>query len=191
MVSRRTVAALAIAIATLGGCSGAPGAASPAGATTYLEFREAFCSAFDGLFRAIGNPDTGSDSELMKQLEDAIAAGDRATVERLAGESIAIIEAAREHARFAGGWAPASSIVAPMDRMLVTFETFVEAKRNTADQGLDAAERAAQTAFEQAGGLEAWTNMLRAFQDPAVMAAVASARPADLDPRCPTVPVSI
>lgn len=191
MFSRRTVLAAVIAVATLGGCSGAPGAASPAGATSYLEFREAFCSAFDGLFRAIGNPDAGSDSELMKQLEAAIAAGDRASVERVAREITATLEAARERARFAGGWAPASPIAAPMDRMLVAFETFVEAKRSAADQGLEAAERAAQSAFEQAGGLEAWTNMLRAFQDPAVMGAVASARPADVDPQCPTVPISV
>ncbi|HET9520238.1 MAG TPA: hypothetical protein VFO73_04245 [Candidatus Limnocylindrales bacterium] len=191
MVSRRTVVALVIAVATLGGCSGPPAAASPAGATTYLEFREAFCSAFDGLFRAIGNPDTGSDSELMAQMEAAIAAGDRATVERVAREIVATLEAAREHGRFAGGWAPASPLAAPLDRMLVTFEVLVEAKRSAAGEGIDAANSAGQTAFEQAGGLEAWTNLLRAFQDPAVMGALASARPADLDPQCPTVPISV
>jgi hypothetical protein len=191
MVSSRTFIALAIAVATLGGCSAAPGAASPAGATTYLEFREAFCSAFDGLFRAIGNPDAGTDSELMKQMEGAIVAGDRATVERVSREMITTIEAAREQARVAGGWAPASPLAAPTDRMLVGFETMVEAKRDAAGQGLDAADLAAQAAFEQGGALEGWNDILRAFQDPALGAALASARPADMDPQCPTVPVSL
>jgi hypothetical protein len=189
--SRILTVAIALTVLTVAACSAAPATTPVAGATSYLEFRDGFCSAFDDLFRAIGNPDTAADSALMASLEQAISAGDAANVERLSAEIRSGLESARAHARFAGGWAPASSVSAPMDAMFVAFETYVEAKRAASGQGLDAAEQAAQRAFEGAGGLEAWTGMQQAFQDPAVMAAIASARPAGMEPQCPTVPISI
>ncbi|HSL33450.1 MAG TPA: hypothetical protein VK871_07355, partial [Candidatus Limnocylindrales bacterium] len=78
---------LAIALGGLSACSSGPGAPSAAaGATSYTEFHDAFCAAFDEMCRAIGNPDTGSESALRTRLEQAFAAGDAATVDKVAAE---------------------------------------------------------------------------------------------------------
>lgn len=192
MSSRVLALVLTIALAGLSACSSAPGAPSAAaGAASYTEFHDAFCAAFDDMFRAIGNPDTGSDSELITRLEQAIAAGDAATVDKVAAEIRAALESGREHARVALAWAPASAAAAPADKLFVAFEKLVDARRTAAAQGAAASEQAGQAAFEAAGGVEAWGAMLGALQEPATMAAIASARPAGADPQCPTVPISL
>ena len=193
----RSVAAVGLSVLFLAGTAGCQGTAtvepspSAPGATSYLEFREAFCSAWEDLFRGIGNPDAGSDSELSAAMDDAIAVGDRAEVDRLAGEIIRALESGRGNLRVAGGWAPGSSVALAMDPIFVTFERMIEAKRMAAPQGLDAATGVAQAAFEAAGGMEAWMNGLRSMQNEEVMRVIASARPAGLEPQCENVPIGI
>lgn len=187
-----SVLVLVATTACQGGTTPDPSPSVP-GATSYLEFREAFCSAWEDLFRAIGNPDAGSDSELSKAMNDAIAAGDRAEVDRLAGEIIRALESGRGNLRVAGGWAPGSTIALAMDPIFVTFERMIEAKQLAASQGLglDETTRAAQSAFEGAGGMEAWANGLRSMQNVDVARVIASARPAGLEPQCENVPIGI
>lgn len=192
MSSRVVALVLAVALGGLSACSSAPGAPSAvAGATSYTEFHDEFCAAFDDMFRAIGNPDTGSDSELMARFEQAVAAGDVATVDKVAAEITAALGSGREHARVALSWAPASAAAAPVDQLFVAFQKLVDARRSAAAQGAAASEQAGQAAFEQAGGVEAWGAMLGALQDPATRAAIDSARPVGADPQCPTVPISL
>lgn len=193
----RHVAAIGLSALVLVATTACQGGTTPepspsvSGATSYLEFREAFCSAWEDLFRGIGNPDAGSDSELSKAMNDAIARGDRAEVDRLAGEIIRALESGRGNLRVAGGWAPGSSVALAMDPIFVTFERMIEAKRTAAPQGLDAATGIAQSAFEAAGGMEAWVNGLRSMQNEEVMRVIASARPAGLEPQCENVPIGI
>jgi hypothetical protein len=189
--ARALVFVAAALIALMTACAPSTESTAPAAATSYLEFREGFCSAFDDLFKAIGNPDAGTDSELMKRLDEAVTRGDLLAADLAARDITAKLESARARARFAGGWAPASAVVAPMDALFAAFEASTEAKRASAAAGTDVAERAAQRAFEQAGGVDAWTNMFRSFQDPDVMAAIAASRPPGMDPQCPTVPISV
>jgi hypothetical protein len=192
MSSRVLALVLAIALGGLSACSSAPGAPSAAaGATSYTEFHEAFCAAFVDMFRAIGNPDAGTDSELITRLEQAIAADDAAAVEKVAAEITAALESGREHARVALAWPPASPAAAPVDQLFVAFEKSVDARRAAAPKGVPASQQAGQAAFEQAGGLDSWNAMLKALQEPATMAAIASARPSGADPQCPTVPIHI
>jgi hypothetical protein len=64
---------LAILVLTAAGCS-APAASSVAPAT-FEEFAANACDAFSAMFRAVGNPDAGTDSELSKALDEAIRRG--------------------------------------------------------------------------------------------------------------------
>ena len=64
----------------------------PLRAASFDEYAVAFCSAFDSMFRAIGNPDTGEDSPMSADLDAAIEAGDLASVERLAATITAELE---------------------------------------------------------------------------------------------------
>ena len=194
MSSRVLTFVLAIALGCLSACSsgpGAPSAAASAGATSYAQFHEAVCAAFDDMFRAIGNPDAGTDSELLTRLERAVAAGDAATVDKLAAEITAALESGREHARVAFAWPPLAAAAAPADKVFLAFEKSVDARRAAAAQGAAASEQAGQAALEAAGGIEAWLAMLKAIQQPATLAAIASARPSGADPQCPTVPVRL
>jgi hypothetical protein len=149
-------------------------------AASFEEYAVAFCSAFDSMFRAVGNPDTGSGSVLSKSLDDAVAAGDVASAERLAGTITSELEAGRQHVAVAGGWEPARPMMAQLDRVFVAFEAMIAAKRAAAAHAPNAV--VPQTAFEQAGGAEAWFAMfeaLRTMERPAGAAAH----------QCPTVPV--
>ena len=65
---------LAILVLTVAACS-APAAPSLAPAT-FEEFAVHACDAFAAMFRAVGNPDAGSDSELSKSLDEAVQRGD-------------------------------------------------------------------------------------------------------------------
>lgn len=147
------------------------GAACTTGATTatpsptamsFETYSVSFCAAFDALFRAVGNPDTGSGSELTRLLDDAIQARDAASVDRLAANITAELEVARGHAAAAGGWLPRAQMMAQLDRMLVASESMIAAKRAAAHQSPDEAASLGQAAFEQAGGVEAWFAMIKA-----------------------------
>jgi hypothetical protein len=162
MVHRRVglVAVLLIAVAT-GGCTPSPAAATrrPA-AATYEEYFVAACAAWDSLFRAVGNPDTGSGSDLSRALDAAVAAGDVAAAQ-LAAEGMAReLKAAREQVAVARGWPPRTAMMVQLDRVLAAFEVGTAAKLAVAKGEPNAVDP--QAAFEQAGGLEAWFAMIEA-----------------------------
>ena len=185
--SIRLVAGLAIAT-LVAACGG--GSASPTlrpGATSFEEFRTANCEAWEAMFEGVGNPDTAGGSELSHALDDAIAGGDMAAVERNAAAIHDVLEAGRERAAFAGSWAPGAAPMIQMDRVLVAFEVYIEAERAAAANGLSAAKQAGQAAFEAAGAMEAWGLLLT----PATWAQFNAARPADDQPRpCGDLPIS-
>lgn len=150
-------------------------------ATSFEEYAAGFCTAFKAMFRAVGNPDTGEGSVLSKALDSAVAAKDGAAAEPLAAQIAAELEAGRRSATQAGGWPPAAQTAAQLDRVLAAFEAMTAAKVAVANGAADAADP--QTAFEQAGGVEAWTAMFEAY------AAIGAQRPPDVHP-CDGVPVS-
>jgi hypothetical protein len=61
-------------------------------ATSYEGFATHFCSAFEAMFKAVGNPDTDSGSELSKALDSAVAAHDGPAADRLAAQITAELE---------------------------------------------------------------------------------------------------
>ena len=77
---KHSLRAISLALVTLvvGACGSAAMTASPRPlrAASFDEYAVAFCSAFDSMFRAIGNPDTGEDSPMSADLDAAIEAGD-------------------------------------------------------------------------------------------------------------------
>lgn len=168
------------------GCSASPPAASdaaslPPQAATHAEFGAAYCAAFDSMFTAIGNPDTGSGSELSKALDAAMAARDLDTANRLAATITGHLERGRREAWIARGWRSADPVMAQLDRVLVAFEAMVEAKRAAAAGASGVVDP--QAAFEQAGGVTSWFAMMDAARG--------LERPPGAAPiTCPTVPVS-
>ncbi len=182
---RRWIGLILLIAATTTACStGAPSQApSPskvAAATSFDEYAVGFCSAFEAMFRAVGNPDTAEGSELSKALDQAVAAHDGDTAARLGAEITGILETGRQHVVFARGWQPAAPTMTQLDRVLVAFEAMTAAKVAVAKQAPNAVDP--QVAFEQSGGLEAWTTMFEAY------AAIGSARPTAVPP-CAAVPV--
>ena len=182
-------AALTLIAAVAAACStGAPSqapspTASPtpiAAATSFDEYAVGFCAAFESLFRAVGNPDTAEGSELSKGLDAAVVAHDGTVAARLAAEISDELEAGRRHVVFASGWSPAKPVMVELDRVLVAFEAMTAAKAAAAAQTPGAVDP--QVAFEQAGGLEAWTAMFEAYR------AIGDARPTGVQP-CTKVPV--
>lgn len=142
--------------------SSAPSASSVAGAASFAEYAVAFCSAFDGLIEAVGNPDTGSGSVLSKSLDGAVEAGDAATADRQAAAILTRLEAARQAAAIAGRWPTAAPMTAQLDRVLVALETMITAKQAVARHVPGAQDP--QIAFEKAGGAIAWFAMLDAYR---------------------------
>ena len=172
------MAFLALAASACGGAS--PSAPSQPAATSFEEYSVAFCASFDSMFRAVGNPDTGSGSVLSKSLDEAVAAGDAVSAERLAANIRTELATGRQQAAVAGGWQPAKAVAAQLDRVLAAFEAMIEAKRLTAKHS---ATVDPQTAFEQAGGVDAWTAMFEAYRT--------VPRPSgSAQTQCPNVPVS-
>lgn len=177
--------AVSVGLVAVGCSSGAPGASVgaslPLQARTHAEFGAAYCAAFDAMFTAIGNPDTGSGSELSKALDAAMATRDLDTANRLANTITGHLERGRKQAWIARGWPSADPIMAQVDRVLVAFEAMVEAKRAAAAGASGAVDP--QVAFENAGGVRAWFAMLEAARG--------LERPPGTPPTtCPTVPVS-
>lgn len=162
-MSRRSASpiVLLLCLALAAGCSaGAPGVTSIPVATTSEEFGEAVCSSLEAMARAIGNPDTAADSKLSAALDAAMERGDYAGVEQVAAQMKAELATGRRFAAVAAGWEPGAAMAGQVDALIRAFEAMVEAKRAGASQGLGAATGLGQTAFEQAGGLDAWQGML-------------------------------
>ena len=111
---------LAILVLTAAGCS-APAASSVAPAT-FEEFATDACDAFGAMFRAVGNPDAGTDSELSKALDEAVQRGDPAEAGRLAEAITVELESGRQSASQAAAWPPGFAMMSQLDRVLLAFE---------------------------------------------------------------------
>ena len=180
----------ALLAAAIAGC--AAGAPSPVptpvptptplpGATSFAEYGVSFCSAWEALFRAVGNPDTAEGSVLSKALDAAVASHDGKAADRLAAEITTELESGRRDVARGGGWPPAAPMMKQLDRVFVAFEAMTAAKRAAANQVPGAVDP--QVALEQAGGVEAWTAMFEAY------AAIGTERPAKVE-GCANVPIS-
>ena len=170
-------------VALLGAGCGAPtspATARPA-AASYDEYFVAACAAWDALFRAVGNPDTGSGSDLSKSLDQAVKASDVASAERLAGAIVRELEAGRQQVAVAGGWQPRAAVMVQLDRVFVGFEAMTAAKVSVARHDPNAVDP--QAALEQAGGVDAWFAMFEAARSAGMTGAAT-------EKECPNVPVS-
>lgn len=179
----RAVAAIVLVLVG-GGCGSSVATVAPASqqprATSYEEFGVAMCSAFEELFTAVGNPDTAEHSALFEDFKAAIETGDAPSVDRAANTIRQHLETGRGYAAAAAGWEPSEPMMVQLDRLLVAFEAMVEAMRVSVNQPGNMS--VGQTAFEQAGGLEAWRAMFEAGRQ--------MDRPANrTEKRCPTVPL--
>ena len=146
---------------------------------TFDTYAVAFCSAWDSLFTAVGNPDTGSGSVLSKSLDDAVAAGDAATAERVAATMTSKLEVARQQAAVAAGWPTATTMMGHFDRVVLAYKAMIAAKK-----AVGASSQAnAQGAFEQAGGVDAWTATFEAYR-------TVDRPTGSSQANCPTVPIA-
>jgi hypothetical protein len=125
---------------------------------TFSDYDAAICGAFTSLIRAYGNPDTDSQSVTRKALEDAVAAGDPAAAQQAATAMLNELEAGRRLAASAARWQPGASTAASLNRLLLAFEAWTSAELALA---ANASALDPQTAFERAGGVEAWTATLQ------------------------------
>jgi len=172
---------LAVLVLAVAACS-SPAASSLAPAT-FEEFASNACDAFSAMFRAVGNPDAGTDSELSEALDEAVRRGDPAEAGRLAEAITVELEAGRQSASRAAAWPPGLAMMSQLDRVLLAFEAKVDAQRQAA--GKPAAPDP-QAAFEAAGGPVAWGAMFEAAR------AMQASRPANLPPHeCTGVPISL
>jgi hypothetical protein len=178
----RLVAWLAL-LALVGGCTPTT--------ITFEEFHQSYCSAWESMFRAVGNPDIGDGSALTDEMDAAITSGDIASVDRVAEEITSELEAGRKEIARATAWTPASPLMAELDRVFVGFEKLTEAKRAAAGQGLGAASGRGQEALEQSGAIDAWFNLIRPGALDETRQAIQEARPADVPAECPNVPTGI
>lgn len=171
---------IALLVTVVAACGG--GAPSPTvkPAATYDEYFVAACAAWDALFRAIGNPDTGTGSELSDALDQAVAAGDLAAVDRLAAQITHELRVGRANIAIAGGWQPRASAMIHFDRFFAAVEVMIETKRAVARHDPNAIDP--QAAFEEAGGVDEWYAMIEAAR--------ASGAGQATDKSCPNVPVT-
>lgn len=183
------IGVLALIVAATAACgTGAPGLAAsptagrtePPAATSFAEYAVGFCAAFDAMFRAVGNPDTGEGSTLSKALDAAVAARDGSTADGLAAQITTELEEGRRQVAYGRGWAPAEAIMSQLDRVFVAFGAMTAAKAATARGEASAVDP--QVAFEAGGGVEAWSAMLAAWPG------LAAERPAGVQP-CANVPI--
>ncbi len=133
------------------------------------------------MFRAVGNPDAGTDSELSKALDEAVQRGDPAEAGRLAEAITVELESGRQSASQAAAWPPGFAMMSQLDRVLLAFEAQIDAKRQAAG---NPAGPDPQAAFEAAGGITSWQAMFEAAR------AIQGARPANLPPHECEVPIS-
>ena len=162
------------------GTTSAPNTTPPPKVASYEEYAVAACAAWDELFRAVGNPDTASGSDLSKALDAAVERSDAAMAERVAADILEALSAGRGHVAIAAGWEPRAPVMVHLDRVFVSFEAMVKAKVALAKHDANAMEP--QAAFEQAGGVDAWFAMIDAMR--AAGGGQAS------EQQCPNVPVS-
>lgn len=157
------VIAMVLIVLSGAGCvgTGTPSATPTPAAATYEEAEAAVCSAFTALILAVGNPDAGTPSVLSTSLDDAVAAGDATAAGHAAASIKSELETGRQQAAAAGRWQPAGPFAVAMDTLLVAFEAQVAAKLAAASHTPGAVDP--QTAFEQAGGAQAWTATLQAI----------------------------
>jgi len=189
----RIVLVALIAVATAACGTGAPSAQpspvpSPVPSPTpvpvaasFAEYAVGFCSAWEALFRAVGNPDTNSGSELSLALDDAVTAGDGKAAEELAAEMTAELEAGRKAIAYAAGWPPAAPMMAQLDRVFVGFEVMTAAHVAVAKGEPDAVDP--QAALERSGAIEAYYAWIEAYK------AIGAQRPAGVQ-RCSDLPIS-
>lgn len=186
---RRPVGGLGLIVLVVAACGA--GSASPTPvpvAASFGEFRTAFCLSWEALFRAVGNPDTGSGSELSKALDEAISSGNLVEVALQADKIQAELEAGRRQIAFAAGFEPGTAIMHEMDRLFAGFQALVEARQAAAGEGEAAANLRGQAAFEASGALEAWTALL----NQEAWRPLEAARPAgEVSTQCENVPVSM
>jgi hypothetical protein len=168
---------VAVTVAACG--AGAPSVAPSPSPMTFDTYAVAFCSAWDSLFTAVGNPDTGSGSVLSKSLDEAVAAGDAATADRVAAEMTTKLEVARQQAAVAARWPTAATMLGHFDRVALAYEAMITAKKAAATQP----QVNAQAAFEQAGGVDAWTAMLETYR-------TVDRPTGSSQANCPTVPIA-
>jgi hypothetical protein len=143
--------------ASTSSASQAPAASIPI-AASFPEYEAALCAAFTSLIRSVGNPDAGTPSVLSKSLDDAVAAGDVAAAGRIGGAITMELESGRHQASLASGWGPGKPSAIAIDHVLVAFEVMTVAKVANANKA--AAPVDPQSAFEKAGGREAWSALL-------------------------------
>ena len=172
---------LVVAACTAGAPSQEPTPTPLPAASSFAEYAVAFCSAFEAMFRAVGNPDTAAGSALSKALDQAVTDLDGTTAERLASEINRELESGRQHVSRAREWPPAAPAMAQLDRVFVAFEAMTVAKVAKARGEPGAVDP--QAAFEGAGGVEAWFAMFEAYR------AIGAAHPGGA-PRCDNVPIS-
>lgn len=155
---------------------------SPPPALTFDAFVVAACSAFDSMDQAIGNPDAGTGSKLSDELDEAVGAKDGPAATRLAAAILTKLAEGRRQAEVAAGYPSAKPMMSQLDRVFDAFAVMVAAKRDAATGEPGAVEP--QTAFEEAGGVDAWRAMLEALRE--------IDRPTGAPThQCPTVAVSL
>ena len=81
------------------------------------------------MFRAVGNPDTGSGSELSTQLDEAVTRGDPVEANRLAEAIHAELEQGRQAAAAAAAWAPGAPAMSELNDVLTAFDAYIRAKQ--------------------------------------------------------------
>ena len=172
-----------VVAASAAACGGsAPSASpSPSVATSFDEYATAFCSAWGTLFRVVGNPETASWTDGVRQLQVAAEARDDATAAGLQGLINNELDAAREQIAFAAGWPPAARQMAQMDQVFLAMEIWITAYVDVAKGVPNTPDP--QAALEAAGAMEAWVGMLEAHAD------ITPYRPASVEP-CPGAPIS-
>jgi hypothetical protein len=135
------------------------------------------------MFLAVGNPDSGANSELMRALNEAVRSGNEERARQLADQVLAELERGRQSAAAASAWQPGSATMLQLDRVLVAYEAMVQAKVQGA--GGEPSAPDPEDAFRVAGGLDAWGAMFEAAQG------VVAARPTGAPPhQCEGVPIS-
>jgi hypothetical protein len=176
-MGQRRVRGVALSLIVLASAACAP---QPRLAASYEEYFVAACAAWDALFRAVGNPDTASGSDLSHSLDSAATAGDGAAAARVATDIARELKAGREQVAIAAGWQPRAPVMVQFDRVFVGYEAMIAAKVAAARREPNAI--APQAAFEQAGGLEGWFAMFEAAR--------AAGGGAATDQQCANVPVT-
>ena len=142
-------------------CASAAPPSPSAPPVTYSDYDAAICGGFTSLLRAYGNPDTNAPSAMRTAFEDAVAAGDPVAAQQASTAMLNELEAGRRLVATAARWEPGATTAASLDRLLLAFEAWTSA---TLALMANPSAIDPQLAFEQAGGVEAWTGTLQGVQ---------------------------